>query len=478
MSHRRHTVIGATFSALAVIASGCGDGGTTSTSAGGVAGSGGSGGDGGSTTATTSSGGSGGSGGGGTGLCDSANARDIEVFGTESGALTRAGQQDYYRLSGEKGNVLSIDVNAEALDGGYFDPEHIDTVVTVFNPSGKAISQNDDPIEFNTRDSRLYTILPADGDFCIRVTECRTVTDDLNKTCASVELPAYNDYEITIGNFGDSADDGETEEIENGDEPDSANPVEYELGDGLYTTSTVWGTFEDGTDVDVFTFTPPDDVPLDPGQRVNGRFFSFVGGPAGNGSTASVGDLYIVDPETGKPYARVDTAMEASIRAPLVPNKEYWLFVTRASDTVGDNDFYFLRHRVEGINQVETSDLLNDDLLTAEPAAVDESQAFVEGNLPAGDVDHFLMSVPAGATMVSATCAGRRRGAGLVDLGASLLAGDGAVLAAEVLETSTKNASTGQVSLQGAMTVVLRTAAAGQDPEITGDYYYCGVTFN
>jgi hypothetical protein len=51
----------------------------------------------------------------------------------------------------------------------------MDLVITIFDSSKTQIAQNDDPFPRDTQDSKLYTVLPEDGDYYIKVEEfCET----------------------------------------------------------------------------------------------------------------------------------------------------------------------------------------------------------------------------------------------------------------------------------------------------------------
>ncbi len=87
---------------------------------------------------------------------------------------------DYYKFAGEAGQRYVFDVRCQAL-GSPADP-----VLTLYGPDGKQIAENDDT---NGRDSHLDMILPASGQYRLRVAETRGKSGPEYVYCLSVQMP-------------------------------------------------------------------------------------------------------------------------------------------------------------------------------------------------------------------------------------------------------------------------------------------------
>jgi hypothetical protein len=81
-----------------------------------------------------------------------------------NGIIERPGDVDHFRFRAAKGDV--IDVSAYAFRIG----SPLDTVVAVLNTAGHVVAANDDD---ETHDSRVRVIIPADGEYLVRVTDKR-----------------------------------------------------------------------------------------------------------------------------------------------------------------------------------------------------------------------------------------------------------------------------------------------------------------
>ncbi|WP_439624524.1 pre-peptidase C-terminal domain-containing protein [Gemmata sp.] len=81
-----------------------------------------------------------------------------------NGIIEKAGDVDHFRFLAKKGDV--IDVQAFAYRIG----SPVDTVVAVFTAGGTLVAQNDDD---ETHDSRVLVVVPADGEYLVRVTDKR-----------------------------------------------------------------------------------------------------------------------------------------------------------------------------------------------------------------------------------------------------------------------------------------------------------------
>lgn len=93
---------------------------------------------------------------------------------TVNARFDRSGDEDWYRVSLRKGQGMLLEVTAQ---------RHlrspVDTLVEVFDVTGKKVAENDDGAlfagqcehDFPSSDSRLEFTAPADGDYWIRVTD-------------------------------------------------------------------------------------------------------------------------------------------------------------------------------------------------------------------------------------------------------------------------------------------------------------------
>lgn len=81
-----------------------------------------------------------------------------------NGIIEKSGDVDHFRFRAAKGDV--IDVQAFAFRIG----SPLDTVVAVLKPDGEVLAFNDDD---ETHDSRVRVIIPANGEYTVRVTDKR-----------------------------------------------------------------------------------------------------------------------------------------------------------------------------------------------------------------------------------------------------------------------------------------------------------------
>jgi hypothetical protein len=405
---------------------------------------------------------------------------DIHFGEPVMGDLAVTGQRDFYRFLGKKGQVVMVDIDAQFLDDAEYDPTYIDPVVTLFDAAGVQVAQNDDPIEYSTNDSRLYTILPADGEYCVRVAECWTVLTNPAAMCQGERDKLVTSYDILLEEIVDAPGDSSSVEVEAGDDATSATAIEYgTTTDDFYT---FWGTFRDQADIDVWSFTMPTDLDLPAGVRSNGRFHvNMPDGPIGSGSTSPTGRVWVA--EAAAPdvvLAEVDARENQSLSPPLKLGTPYLFFVERPVGEPHLNDFYFVRHLPRWGNPVEleTGVGANDTPATAEPLKQSNAGLYIEGDLAMGaqDVDHFIVTVPSGK-VAKASCGAQRVGSGLRGLKLSLLAMDESLLATDIPESETYSPRVSITPFKDDTEVVLKVKASSQDPMVAGTFYRCGVRF-
>jgi hypothetical protein len=293
----------------------------------------------------------------------------------------------------------------------------------------------------------------------------------------------------------DPSADGNVMDIEAGD--DAANPtlLSYSpTGNGGYYLSILWGGFTDQTDVDVFQFTVPPDIPptIPAGSGGVVTHYLLPAGTSGDGSTSKMGKVWITDsPDPSSRLAEVDQANFTGV-ARLSPHLDftqtYYLWVEHPNQAAGTNDFYFMLHGLGYTNPLEADEIGNDLPDTAEPLVISAGQPsyFVEGDLVAApaDVDHFKVDVPSGTTQVAFACTAQRSGSGLRGFTGQLLAYDSVnmswnpVVGSLVGESATKDAYSNYMNVPaGAAELVFKVAATSQDAVVTSSFYRCGVHF-
>ncbi len=451
-------------------APGCGDGGTP--------GAGGSGGTTSSVTATTTGSG------GGDGNDDFATAETLTVGAPIDAYLEPWSDQDFYVFQGTKGQALSFTIKAEEMP---FDPYAIDTVLTLYDASRQQIAQNDAPTPRTTNDAQLFTFLPADGMYYLRVAECWSLATD-GDGCVKPKVKLSTAYTLRTMSL-DGATKGIAPDAETGNDVASATPVTYaDVKGTARPPSVLYGRFDGVNDVDVFSFDiPAVPVELPPGTRLLLNEWLLREGPLGDGSTAQAGKVYLTtQADPTKRLAEIDGAnyggRGARMWPPIDPAGKYYLFVEHPQTPAGANDFYINLHGAGRSNPLEQKEAENDAAATPEALTPAESGSFfVEGDLgsAAADVDHFAFDVAGHAgEKVSAICVSARAGSGLGGFQLTLL--DAATLAPLTtgVETAMADAVTELVPVpSGAATMILELRAATQDPVIVGAFYRCGVHF-
>jgi hypothetical protein len=433
------------------------------------------------TTATT-----GGGEGGSDGNDDFATAEKLTVGASIDAYLEPAGDQDFYVFQGTKGQALSLSIKAQEIP---FDAHTIDSVLTLYDATKQRIAENDDPTPHTSDDAHIFTVLPADGTYYVRVTECWSWAMDgigcatpKHKLSTAYTLRATDLVYVTAGNVAD---------VEKGNDSSAAVPVTYAAADakGGRPPSVVHGSFEAFDDVDVFSFDfPPDLVDVPAGSRLLASEWILHGGPSGDGSTSPVGKVYLTtQADPTKRLGQIDGSDFGSQGARLWPPIDgagkYFLFLEHPLAPFYSNDFYFDLHGAVSSRALEQKEIENDTMATAEAlTAADDGSYYIEGDLGnAGlDVDHFSFDVTAQAgKMVTAYCVSGRAGSGLQSFEVDLLDATSKSKLAVIIETAQSDATTDTVPVPaGATKLVLRLSASGQDPVITGAYYRCGVHFS
>ncbi|MFT5324101.1 MAG: hypothetical protein ACI8P0_001961 [Planctomycetaceae bacterium] len=94
--------------------------------------------------------------------CDADKPLAVTIPTTICGAIDEATDEDNFRFSAKKGEVLVIAAESRSLG------HPLDTVITVFDKDGKSLGESDDAVR-NKADSRLVFSVKADGDYTVRI---------------------------------------------------------------------------------------------------------------------------------------------------------------------------------------------------------------------------------------------------------------------------------------------------------------------
>jgi hypothetical protein len=476
-----------TITTVGLLAAACssddGGGGATGGSAG-AAGGGAAGGGAGGASGSAGSGGTSGAGGAPSDGNDTKDTAEAITIGTPVQAQLNPPDldEDWYKFNGTAGQAIYVITQAKTGQDP-FDPAYLDLVIELHDATGK-IAEQDDPEPRTSNDPFLMTVLPTTGEYFVRVLECNKWAGP--ESCAPASGITNKDYALVVDNIDFTAV-GTVQETEPNETAAQATPITYSpntsAGAGIYYLSVLHGTFSSETDVDAYSFTLPADLSVDADSRAVARVYPQQAGVDGNGSTTSVGEATIVaesDPTNVIAKALIDAG--GSLDVPLQIGTSYVVFFKRAPLPTGNNDFYFGLYGMGSGNPLETQEAANNTLATAEPltASAQAGSYFIEGDLDAGDVDHFLAGVPGtAAEVVSVACGGERSGSGLRGLTATLLDSSGtAVPSGTGIESATQDLLIDSVSVPaGATSLILKLEATSQDPNVSSSYYRCGLHF-
>lgn len=482
-------------SVAAFVAVGCGD----------DSGAGGSGGSGGTTTSTTTSSKATGVTGAtvtstvstGTGMMGDGNDTFAEAdpmeesmgvpFVADSAELNPPDTDvDFYTFNGLAG-VASI-VAYSKPDGDPFASTDPDIVFELYDSGMNLIATNDDPYPRDTQDSNIITVLPTDGLYYLKVSEfCATP----NAGCDAAYYDGLEDltYGVEIYMEAAGALANPIQEAEPNDTIANATPANLleTTTAGQYFATLAYGEFQSAGDLEYFSFTAPSNVPITLGGRLTTNIvFQPPGKTAGSGSARFTGVVRI-DDMMGNTVALQDWSTETDATdyaeitaAPLVPGAQYLVRVAGGPNEADGPlaPFFVYSHGVSEGNPLETADATNN--LPATPEVLvhpsgDTDSYFVDGNLGAGDTDHYQIAVE-GQPMFAYTCIAQRGGSGIRGLTVDILDAGG-----DVISTGTEDATTQlfvfDVDPMGETNLTVRITKTSQDALVTGDYYRCGFNF-
>lgn len=413
------------------------------------------------------------------------SAQDKAIGDVIEAKLEKTGDVDYYKFAGKKGDLLHISVKAQVTP---FEKEAIDTVLTLYGPDKLQMAINDDPDPRLTNDSVIFTRLPKDGTYYLRMEECWTYIENAPGSCAEPKDKTKVDYTLTIAKLtGDDAT--MTVDAEKGSDAASANVVSYgPLVEGNFVPVHLFGMFSDKKDVDVFSFKLPADTPK---QHKDGPTMAYFGqfpkGKTGYGSTTDIGEAWVVAADAPEVLlAKTDFTTGGRIWMPLDWTKSYLLFVAHPGFNEGANDFYLLKHSAFTVPTKEQDDAANNTSKGAQvlTAVKDEDQTTTQqthtvlGHLGKDDVDWYEMPIPDGQAAdvtVAGVCVASRNGSGLKGLRVlTHTVDDKEILEGFAEESTWKPASFLNLKIpEGAKALRFKVSADSMHAGVSGDYYAC-----
>lgn len=393
------------------------------------------------------------------------SARPVAANSTVSDAIATPGNVDYWRFEGTAGQWIAISTTANADD----EIDMIDTVITLFDSTRTQIAENDDAQPRVSTDSEILIRLPSTGVFYVTVQDFSSwITDDDIDNEGEADFV----YELAIGelNTGSTAI---TVDAEPGDDAATAGTLAF--GGTSNNVAFLFGTFNDATDVDVFSFTVPGTEP----RALTGYLMPV--GADGYGSTRAPLRAWVTNADDTEIIARIEprAGQQFEISPPVAGGAQYRLWIDAGGGTAGANDHYVFKAflSTENTPEAETTPNSNDTTATATAVTLTTTEganrAFILSTLASGDVDIYSFPVTAGQ-QVSAYCGAQSSGSGVRGLSAAIISEDGTVLAMGT-ETAIDGASVPGVAPSPAGTYYLRLQALSQDAEVAGAFVRCGI---
>ena len=404
---------------------------------------------------------------------------------------------DYYKFTGTKGMPIAFLTDAKPDDDPYADG-YMDLVITIFDSSKTQIAQNDDPFPRDTQDSKLYTVLPEDGDYYIKVEEfCET--DLSGGNCPADYFDGIFEYGYAVNVFQiDGVDDmgspffpSYTKHGEPANEdPTSATAFLYTPVDAAdptqgYYSTIAQGNFDVAGDTDFYAVDFPDGLEglFDPLYSVVASVAVAPGGTSGSGSTSDVGLITLWNNDGSVKIAEIDASkldgsgFPPDLTPPVTLGQTYILQVSRASGG-GANDFYFASHSgTQYSNQPEVETTNENDTAPETLDSADGLRYFIAGTLLAnGDmVDRFKFDSSGGSTM-TVSCGAQRSGSGLRGFKFEVLDNNGNLIPGgdSIIEDDATDVNIVDIAVAGA--AELKITAASQDAMVKSNFYRCGLS--
>jgi hypothetical protein len=378
-----------------------------------------------------------------------------------------AGDADFFSFQAQAGDWIRVSTATDV------DNPPIDTVVTLLSEDGSTqYARNDDIIGSTSPNSEIVFHVLESGSYCIQVEEAAGRADPTfpyRAVMVPMDFDVYPFYNV------------DTEPNETTAEPQT--DVSFDVGNTLQISTNFAGLWDSATDVDVYEWTAPTGA-LD----VNVIFTP--DGTNGFGSTQDPGIINIYEPDGTTLLAQLDVqkGSDRLSSVPVVAGQTYFLEVNYpAAATPGANDFYYLKFFTsDSLNPQELDDSLNDTFAGAEIAMAEIDgnyrRHYIGGLLPVPDEDWWSFTANQGDEIILA-CSAWRSGAGLRDATFSVYKDP----AGPALQTETEGedediywsnaggASMPLVPATSAGTYYLRISATQQAPNITSDFYLCGI---
>ncbi|MEM1028951.1 MAG: hypothetical protein AAF928_07555 [Myxococcota bacterium] len=423
------------------------------------------------------------------------------LYRLDDNVLGEPGDQDFFLIRGiEAGSwwQFSTDANPDDI------PDNIDTVLTILSADGSTeIATVDDAYPRLSTDSEMFHRFAAAGDYCIRVEEFSAwsggspeggPTFEYSVIGLPLDFTAYEQHNVDTEPNGDqgAADT-------NGDGSALAGAMA-----GI-SFANFAGLTDSSGDVDVFRFVAPassiglnlDLTSIDPAN--------------GYGSTGGPGLVKLYDSTFGLlaevDAAKFDQGVDGMSGVPILAGETYYLSVEKpAGATVGANDFYFVKTfttnasnpQEGGGNTTPSDDGTNDTFAGAEATMSDGPEAFpsgenvyttfIGGELPEGDVDYWAFDTNAdlqNGDEMTLVCSSWAVGSGVRGLQVTLEDGTGASVRTSietetdgVLWSGAQGAPETAISIataNGPYRIRLENLAATADGAASATHYLCGI---
>jgi hypothetical protein len=356
-------------------------------------------------------------------------------------------------------------------------------VVSVYTADGSSLlATGDDSTPRYSTDTEMFFRATETGDVCLKVEEWSTWTE-------ADEALTDPTWKYTLYAWTMDLVNGPNPESEPNDNLEQAQDVEF------YTPTTsnntyafLYGVFDSPSDTECFSYTLP-------ASNVAAHVYFMPAGPGssgtdwseGYGSTAELGMVELTD-SSGNVIASLDASLGSdALSVPLPVDSEVVLwFNMPTSASAGANDYYVFRHfnsETDNPAEEEVAGGANDTMATAETITIaSDDRGYIMGYIdPVDDVDYYGFNVGISDTLTIA-CGAARSGSGLDgarfaihddsdnELQAEVESDDG-----DIWWADHDDASMDALSVSSNQQLYLRVSASGQDPDVSSNFYRCGV---
>ena len=426
-----------------------------------------------STGATGGTGGMsvGGAGGGGGPSGPCLGATPLTLGGAASEVINPAGDEDEFTFNATAGDWIALVIDANPLD----DPMLVDTVITLYDPNGTQVAENDDALPRVSTDSELLYHVPQTGSYCVLVQEYSEWSGGLPEGDPTFAYQLFAELLDPV-NFSWFNQDTDPTPANDTQQTAQALTLDPDLQGGNF--GQIAGLLEPGTDVDFYSYATT-------GGTLTTSIALMPQGPSGYGSTQGPGVIRLRN--SSGVVAELDYQLGSpALDFPAVGAGAYYIEVNRPNTTVGTNDsFYFKLVNAPFANQDESES--NGTAGTADVATPQVNGTFtshfVRGMLSSSsDVDYWSFNAFAGQAL-TVVCRAARAGSGLLGFNvAARNPADTATLQTETESTTqdlnwstSPGASMAPVALNQTGTHYVRLTATGQKSGVSGTYYICGL---